>query len=110
MNTATFGEFLMAGNPIATVKGYAVYDVTSQDVTKYFIVNVATQAVESGRVETSSKMIGNTECVTMVETCAFPSLDTALTAIVDDLIKCVYLEHDHGTPECYCAKPIAHKH
>ena len=86
MNANNFGEFLMAGNPLATVKGYAVYDVTSQDITHYFIVNVATQAIESGRLETSSKMIGNTECVTMVETCAFPSLDTALTAIVDDLI------------------------
>jgi hypothetical protein len=81
-----FGEFLMAGKAIATVKGFAVYDVTSQDQTSYFIVNVETKAIESGNLETSSTMIGNTECVTMLETCAFPSLDTALTAIVDDLM------------------------
>jgi hypothetical protein len=105
MNTATLGEFLAtSGNPIATVKGYAVYDMTFQGKASYFIVNVDTKAVESGRLETSSKMIGNTECVTMVETCAFPSLDTALTAIVDDLVN-----GSHASSDCYCTT-TAHKH
>ena len=115
MNTATFGEFLAtSSNPVTTVKGYAVYDVTFQDKTNYFIVNVATQAIESGRLETSSKMIGNTECVTMIETCAFPSLDTALTAIVDDLVNGSHASTygknvDGSSRDCYCTTSV-HTH